>query len=121
MTEEVLACFPTETVLGDKGYLGKALQERLKSKGVELITPLRKNMKQSKINFPHFAKRKKVIERVFSFLANLGAERSKSRSIQGFQLRLEMLILAYSILLRCAKKEQPMTLRYSIGYNVMGK
>src|SRR5574337_659667 len=101
MTEEVLACFPTETVLGDKGYLGKALQERLKSK----------------VNFPHFAKRKKIIERVFSFLANLGAERSKSRSIQGFQLRLEMLILAYSILLRCAKKEQPMTLRYSIGYN----
>ncbi|PCS04297.1 hypothetical protein RU86_GL001654 [Lactococcus piscium] len=45
MTEEVLACFPTETVLGDKGYLGKALQERLKSKGVELTTPLRKNMK----------------------------------------------------------------------------
>ena len=70
MTEEVLACFPTETVLGDKGYLGKALQERLKSKGVELITPLRKNMKQSKINFPHFAKRKKIIERVFSFHAD---------------------------------------------------
>lgn len=61
-------------------------------------------MKQGKMTFLHFAKHRKVIERVFSFLENLGAERSKSRSALGFQLRLEMIILAYSVLLKCAKR-----------------
>ena len=54
----------------------------------------------TKILFPNFSKRRKVIERVFSFfLTNLGAERCKSRSPQGFQLKLEMILLAYSLLL----------------------
>lgn len=48
---------------------------------------VRENMKQKKILFPNFSKRRKVIERVFSFLTNLGAERCKSRSPQGFQKR----------------------------------
>lgn len=77
-------------------------------------------MKQKKILFPNFSKRRKVIERVFSFLTNLGAERCKSRSPQGFQLKLEM-ILAYSLLLKSVKSLEPETLRYSIGYQVMAK
>lgn len=121
MTEEVLAKFATPTVLGDMGYLGEALHERLKFKGIELITPVRKNMKPVTITFPNFSKRRKVIERVFSFLTNLGAERCKSRSIYGFQVKLEMTLLAYSLLLKSAKTAQPQTLRYSIGYQVMAK
>ncbi len=79
-------------------------------------------MKQKKILFPNFSKRRKVIERVFSFfLTNLGAERCKSRSPQGFQLKLEMILLAYSLLLKSAKSLEPETLRYSIGYQVMAK
>ncbi|WP_282675377.1 transposase, partial [Lactococcus cremoris] len=85
------------------------------------ITPVRKNMKQKKILFPNFSKRRKVIERVFSFLTNLGAERCKSRSPRGFQLKLEMILLAYSLLLKSAKSLEPETLRYSIGYQVMAK
>ncbi|TNU96313.1 transposase [Lactococcus cremoris] len=108
-------------VLGDMGYLGQSLHDRLELKGIDLITPVRKNMKQKKILFPNFSKRRKVIERVFSFLTNLGAERCKSRSPQGFQLKLEMILLAYSLLLKSAKSLEPETLRYSIGYQVMAK
>ena len=121
MTEEVWSQFGTPTVLGDMGYLGQSLHDRLELKGIDLITPVRKNMKQKKILFPNFSKRRKVIERVFSFLTNLGAERCKSRSPQGFQLKLEMILLAYSLLLKSAKSLEPETLRYSIGYQVMAK
>ncbi|EQC53095.1 hypothetical protein LLDT2_01635, partial [Lactococcus lactis subsp. lactis bv. diacetylactis str. TIFN2] len=118
MTEEVLSQFGTPTVLGDMGYLGQSLHERLELEGIDLITP---DMKQKKILFPNFSKRRKVIERVFSFLTNLGAEHCKSRSPQGFQLKLEMILLAYSLLLKSAKSLEPETLRYSIGYQVMAK
>uniref|UniRef100_UPI0032423A90 transposase n=1 Tax=Lactococcus sp. TaxID=44273 RepID=UPI0032423A90 len=67
MTEEVLSQFGTPTVLGDMGYLGQSLHDRLELKGIDLMTPVRKNMKQKKILFPNFSKRRKVIERVFSF------------------------------------------------------
>ncbi|BDW47481.1 IS982 family transposase [Lactococcus garvieae] len=121
MAEEVVAHFGTATVLGDMGYLGHALHDRLKLKGIELITPVRKNMKKKIIAFPDFSKRRKVIERVFYFLTNLGAERCKSRSAYGFQVKLEMLLLAYSLLLKSAKSLNSKTLRYSIGYQVMAK
>ena len=78
MTEEVLSQFGTPTVLGDMGYLGQSLHDRLELKGIDLIIPARKNMKQKKILFPNFSKRRKVIERVFSFpvtaLASGGAD-----------------------------------------------
>lgn len=119
VTEEVLAKFATPTILGDMGYLGQTLHDRLKLKGIELVTPVRKNMKRKVIAFPDFSKRRKVIERVFSFLANLGAERCRSRSTRGFQVKLEMMLLAYSLSLKCAKSVEPQTLRYSIGYQAM--
>ncbi|MCT1173298.1 IS982 family transposase, partial [Lactococcus lactis] len=40
---------------------------------------------------------------------------------QGFQLKLEMILLAYSLLLKSAKSLEPETLRYSVGYQVMAK
>ena len=78
-------------------------------------------MKKKDITFPIFSKRRKVIERVFSFLTNLGAERCKNRSPQGFQLKLEMILLAYSLLLKSAKTVNSMTLRHSTGYQVMAE
>ena len=41
MTEEVLSQFGTPTVLGDMGYLGQSLHDRLELKGIDLITPVR--------------------------------------------------------------------------------
>ena len=52
------------------------------------MTPVTTNMKQKKNLFPNFSKRKKEIERVFSFFTKLGAVRCKSRLPQGFQLKL---------------------------------
>ncbi|MDM5143292.1 hypothetical protein ICE98_00363 [Lactococcus lactis] len=46
---------------GDMGYLGQSLHDRLELKGIDLITPVRKNMKQKKILFPNFSKRRKVL------------------------------------------------------------
>lgn len=121
MTEEVFSQFGTPTVLGDMGYLGQSLHDRLELKGIDLMTPVRKNMKQKKILFPNFSKRRKVIERVFSFLTNLGAERCKSRSSYGFQVKLEMTLLTYSLMLKSAKTVNSKTLRYSTGYQVMAE
>ena len=52
MIEEVLSQFGTPTVLGDMGYLDQSLHDRLELEGIDLITPVRKNMKQNKILFP---------------------------------------------------------------------
>ncbi|EQC86810.1 IS982 family transposase, partial [Lactococcus lactis] len=121
MAEEVLSQFGTPIVLGDMGYLGQVLHDRLELKEIELITPVRMNMKKKDITFPNFSKRRKVIERVFSFLTNLGAERCKSRSSYGFLVKLEMTLLTYSLILKSAKTVNSMTLRYSTGYQVMAK
>lgn len=119
VAQELILDCPTETVLGDRGYIGILLFESLEWSGIKLITPMRKNMKRKMIDFPDFSKRRKVIERVFSFLTNLGAERSKSRSNHGFQTKLEMILLTYCILLRAAKTVKPETLSYSMGYKVL--
>ncbi|MEI3630977.1 IS982 family transposase [Lactococcus lactis subsp. lactis] len=121
MVEEVLSQFGTPIVLGDMGYLGQVLHDRLELKEIELITPIRMNMKKKDITFPNFSKRRKVIERVFSFLTNLGAERCKSRSSYSFQVKLEMTLLTYSLILKSAKTVNSMTLRYSTGYQVMAE
>ena len=102
MTEEVLSQFGTPTVLGDMGYLGQSLHDRLELKGIDLITPVRKNMKQKKILFPNFSKRRKVIERVFSFLTNLGAERSKknpkfSQIVEQENINLEVAVKVHDL------------------------
>ena len=121
MAEKVLSQFGTPIVLGDMGYLGQVLHDRLELKEIELITPVRMNMKKKDITFPNFSKRRKVIERVFSFLTNLGAERCKSRSSYGFLVKLEMTLLTYSLILKSAKTVNSMTLRYSTGYQVMAE
>ncbi|UXV62155.1 MULTISPECIES: IS982 family transposase [Lactococcus] len=121
MAEEVLSQFGTPIVLGDMGYLGQVLHDRLELKEIELITPVRMNMKKKDITFPNFSKRRKVIERVFSFLTNLGSERCKSRSSYGFLVKLEMTLLTYSLILKSAKTVNSMTLRYSTGYQVMAE
>ena len=87
-TEEVVSQFGTPTVLGDMGYLGQARHDRLEWTGIDLSTPVRKNFKQKKILFPIVSKRRKLIERGCSLLTNLGSERCKSRSSQGFQVKV---------------------------------
>lgn len=86
MAELSLESNSTSTVPGDKSYLEEAMNNRLAIRDIQLITPIRKSTIRKMIAFPNFSKRRKVIERVFSYLASLEIERSKSRAIQAFQL-----------------------------------
>ncbi|RXS49425.1 IS982 family transposase, partial [Lactococcus lactis] len=45
----------------------------------------------------------------------------KSRSSYGFQVKLEMTLLTYSLILKSAKTVNSMALRYSTGYQVMAE
>lgn len=51
----------------------------------------------------------------------MGAERCKNQAPQGFQVKLDMIILAYPLQLKLAKTVLPQTLRYPIGYHVTAK
>lgn len=86
MSELLLESSSASTLLGDKSYLEEAMHNRLAIRDIQLITPIRKSTIRKMIAFPNFSKRRKVIERVFSYLASLEIERSKSRAIQAFQL-----------------------------------
>lgn len=81
-------------VVGDKGYLSKALQNSLESQGVKLITKVRKNMKQpvySDFKLALLSKRS-LIETVFDQLKNLfQIEHSRHRSLTGFVSNLCLL------------------------------
>ena len=60
-------------LLGDEGYLGKNLHQRLEQMGYTLWTPYR------------------------TFLSYYNAENNRARSLAGFQERLEVAILAYNM------------------------
>ena len=62
-----------------------------------------------------------MIERDFSLETTLVAVLYKSLTPQCFELKLEMTLLAYSLLLKSDKSLEQETLRYSIGYQVMAK
>ncbi|MGF9954632.1 IS982 family transposase [Bacillus mycoides] len=103
-------------ILGDKGYISSSIQEKIAQKGVTVTTPLRKNMKDAdKINDTLLGKRRKRIETVFSSLEKLGVQDFRSRSILGFESRLESILLVYCLMLNKARERFGNTLKYSLG------
>ena len=85
-------------ILGDEGYLGKQLYDKLKKLGYTLWTPYRKNMKGAKEHNDHeLMAIRRTIESDFSLLAYYNAENNRARSLTGFQERLEVAILASNI------------------------
>lgn len=88
-------------LFGDKGYLSKSLQEKLKHKGVELITKLRNNMKQQILSeFEKLLLRKRaLIESVNDFLKNVcQIQHTRHRSKQNWLVNLLAGLVAYSFL-----------------------
>jgi hypothetical protein len=87
-------------LFGDKGYIvNKNVFECLLSKGVRLITKLRKNMKNKLITpeDQYFLKKRGIIESVGSILKEqLLLEHSRHRSIFGFLCHIISTIIAYS-------------------------
>ena len=81
-----------------------------------MTTPLRKNMKNAdKIDDILLGKRRKKIETVFSSLEKLGIQDFRSRSLLGFESRLESLLLVYCLMLNKARERFGNTLKYSLG------
>lgn len=101
-------------LFGDKGYISQDLQEKLKQKGVELITKPRRNMKQKLLLwFDKLMLRKRaLIESVNDFLKNTcQMEHTRHRSKRNWLVNLIAGLVAYSFLPKKPhlKFEQPIT------------
>jgi transposase len=87
-------------LFADKGYLGKELTETLAKQGIQLITPLRKNMKPvPRTDFEKaLLRRRALIETVFDELKNLcQIEHTRHRSVANFVVNLMAGIVAYCL------------------------
>jgi hypothetical protein len=88
------------TLIGDKGYLSKALREQMSLQGINLQTPLRSNMKDDRD--PAFVRRllriRKTVETVISQLAGrFGIERTWARDPWHLTSRMARKLLAHTM------------------------
>jgi hypothetical protein len=94
MTEEIFG-----RLFGDKGYISKALSDILFGDGIQLVTHVRRNMKQAALSNEErvLLRKRSVIETVNDQLKNIcHAEHTRHRSISGFLLNLMGALAAYS-------------------------
>lgn len=94
MTKEIFG-----KVFGDKGYINKALADLLFDDGIQLITAVRRNMKQKALSNEEklLLRKRSVIETVNDELKNIcQVEHTRHRSIAGFILNIMGAIAAYS-------------------------
>jgi len=90
----------TGKLFGDKGYISKALKEKLFKSGIELITKVRKNMKpQNLCDFDRILLRKRaVVESVIDQLKNISQiEHSRHRSVHNFLVNLISGLASYAL------------------------
>lgn len=83
---------------GDKGYLSQSLSERLMQQDLQLITKVRKNMKQRLVSvFDKLLLRKRaVMESVIDQLKNISQiEHSRHRSVTNFIVNILAGLIAY--------------------------
>ena len=89
----------TGQIFGDKGYIKKELFEQLLSKGLQLITPLKANMKNKLIRMDDkiLLRKRSVIETVNDQLKNISyLVHSRHRSLPNFMLNLITSLIAYT-------------------------
>jgi transposase len=94
MTKEIFG-----KVFGDKGYINKALADLLFDDGIQLITAVRRNMKQKALSNEEklLLRKRSVIETVNDELKNIcQVEHTRHRSLAGFILNIMSAIAAYS-------------------------
>jgi IS5 family transposase len=85
-------------LFGDKGYLGIKLVETLRRKGLELITKVRRNMKEIVLTSAqkYLLSKRGVVESVIDQLkALLHIQHTRHRSILNFQVNILAGLLAY--------------------------
>ena len=84
---------------GDKGYISQALHDDLFERGVELVTKLKKNMKQRLIRLwdKLMLRKRALIESVIDQLKNISqVEHSRHRSVAGFMVNVVAGLVAYT-------------------------
>ena len=88
-------------LLGDKGYLSKAKTEILAARGLKLLTPVRKSMKNAKPKTQQekeLLSRRGLIETVNDQLKNLHQiEHTRHRSINNFMVNVMAGVVAYCL------------------------
>ena len=88
-------------LLGDKGYLSKAKTEALAARGLRILTPSRKNMKNKSIQTEEEKQllcRRGLIETVNDQLKNLHQiDHSRHRSVNNFMVNIMAAIVAYCL------------------------
>lgn len=86
-------------LFGDKGYISKNLSAILQSKGVELFTPLKSNMKNKllKIEDKILLRKRAIIETINDQLKNIyQIDHTRHRSIFNFMVNLLSGLIAYT-------------------------
>jgi len=108
-------------IIGDAGYIGKALRARYADKSVTLLALPRKNMSKQGIDFRPVKAIRKTVETVFSGLQNFGIERLTLHQITSITSRILLTVLLYNLLETEAHKVEPRTLKWTKGIHVLMK
>lgn len=88
-------------LFGDKGYLSKKISNILYSKGIQLITKLKKNMKNKLMCMEGkiILRKRAIIENIDDHLKNVcQIEHSRHRSFTNFMVNIVLGLVAYSFL-----------------------
>ena len=86
-------------LFGDKGYLSQKLFEQLYAQGVQLITPIRKNMKNKLMPFMDkvLSRKRSIIETINDQLKNISQIlHTRHRSVSNFAVNLIAGLIAYT-------------------------
>ena len=84
---------------GDKGYISQVLHDELFERGVELVTKLKKNMRERLIRLwdKLMLRKRALIESVIDQLKNISqVEHSRHRSVVGFMVNVVAGLVAYT-------------------------
>ena len=88
-------------LFADKGYISPKLFDKLWERGVQLITKVKKNMKNKLMDYTDklFLRKRALIESVNDFLKNIcQIEHSRYRSVSSFLINVISGLIAYSFL-----------------------
>jgi hypothetical protein len=86
-------------LFGDKGYISKTIFKTLFAKGLQLITPIRKNMKNKLMPYLDklLLRKRSIIETINDQLKNISQiEHTRHRSIWNFMVNLVAGLIAYT-------------------------